>query len=214
MYQKWRSFFPLLSCLSEHRQRLPVVHRPGVSAQPDPGPQEDALPPLLAQPGHPFALSTHPATDVSPQVRPRVAPSLLASFDRMDFFSVEVWWQKKTLKCLISLEHWGQLNICVTLGGTSLDAVNNYSMISTVQLFSIALMVKGEYVIMSAPRSRFVFVFVWGNDYCHLLHVSGALKDSNLRQTYQEVKTTRRCSCFTLMVIYSVNHHHQDFPSP
>lgn len=48
-----------------------MVHRPGVPAQPDPGPEEDAVPPLLAQPGHPFALSARPAADISPQVSRR-----------------------------------------------------------------------------------------------------------------------------------------------
>lgn len=65
------SVSPLLPLFppSEHRQRLPVVHRSRVQAQPDPGTKEDAVPSLLAQPGCPTHFPSHPATDVPSQVR-------------------------------------------------------------------------------------------------------------------------------------------------
>lgn len=55
--------------LSEHRQRFPLVYRSRVQTQPDPGPEEDAVPSLLAGPRHAAHLSAHPASDISPQVR-------------------------------------------------------------------------------------------------------------------------------------------------
>lgn len=61
--------FVFSCCLAEHRQRLFVVHRSRVQAQPDPGSEEDAVPSLLAQPDHPLHLPTHPTADISPQVR-------------------------------------------------------------------------------------------------------------------------------------------------
>lgn len=137
-----------------------MVHRPGVSAQPDPGPQEDALPPLLAQPGHPVALSARPASDVSPQVRPLAAASLLATFDRMDYFlggglmEEEMYETFNFLGAARTDEHVRDSR------RISLAAVNNNPMRSTVQLIPGALMVNSDYVlaIMSVSRSRSVFV--------------------------------------------------------
>lgn len=178
---------PLLSCLPEHRQRLPVVHRPGVSAQPDPGPQEDALPPLLAQPGHRVALSARPAADVSPQVSPRAPASPPTLWIGWRFSAGGLM---KEEKCETRRDEYG----------ISLAAVNNKTMRSVMNSCCFDGQQRWRPVCVRQRSSPPAPCF-WGFE-----------RRKPAANTHQGALVVFHIDHFR--VTGPLIHHHQDFPSP